>query len=221
MKKTFLLYVIMALSMFIPLGAAADEPQQPIAPLVPTAAQRMTAEINAQMSYVADSASGLSIVVTTPQDLNNFGVSSPLGRQLQEEMSYLLTRSGYQVEELRKGRYVVFDQEQGEFLLTRDTELLQSLRFNTNLIMVGTYTVGPISVRVNMKVLHAPTREVLASSSTTIPMTREIRMLTSNRALENMGRTPSVGTRLPYSGMVNPGMVSQTSPDLRTYIQYY
>ena len=214
MKKTVFLYVILALSMFIPLSAAASESEQPLAPLVPTAAQKMAAEINAQLSYAADSAGGLSIVVTTPQDLNHFGTSSPLGRQLQEEMSYLLTRSGYQVHELRKGKYVVFDQEQGEFLLTRDTELLQTQRFNSNLILVGTYTVGPLSVRVNMKVLHACSREVLASSSATIPMTREIRVLSSNG---NMGRTPSVGTRLPYSG----GMVSQDSTDLRSYIQYY
>lgn len=216
MKKTVFLYVVLALSIFIPLSAAADEATPPPAPLVPTATQKMAAEINAQMSYVADSAAGLSIVVTTPQDLNNLETSNPLGRQLQEEMAYLLTRSGYRVQEIRKGKYVVFDKEQGEFLLTRDTDLLQSTRFNANLILVGTYTVGPKSVRVNMKVLHAPSREVLASSSATIPMTREVRTLTSNRGLENMGRTPSVGTSLPYGS----GMLSQDTSDLRSYYHY-
>ena len=219
-RKTIFLYLILALAMFIPLGAAAKDAKTadvpPPVPLVPDAAQKMVAEINAQMSYVADSASGISMVVTTPQDLNNLESSNPLGRQLQEEMAYLFTRSGYQVQEIRKGAHVVFDKTQGEFMLTRDTDLLASTSFKATVILTGTYTVGPKSVRVNMKLLHAKSREVLAASSATIPMTREIRTLSSNRGLENMGRTPSVGSRLP-----NSSLVSQDSNDLRSFIQYY
>ena len=217
-NRTVFLYLILALALFIPLGAAAEEDAAPPppAPLVPDAALKMVAEMNAQMSFVAESAEGISMVVTTPQDLNNLESSNPLGRQLQEEMAYLFTRSGYQVQEIRKGAHVVFDKSQGEFLLTRDTDLLQSTGFSATVILVGTYTVGPKSVRVNMKMIHASSREVLAASSATIPMTREVRTLASNKAMENMGRTPSVGSRLP-----NSGLVSQDSTDLRSFIQYY
>lgn len=218
-RKTLLLYLVLALAMFIPLGAAAEDNDNtvpPPAPLVPQAAAKMASEINAQMSGLAGSATSITMVVTTPQDLNNFETSNPLGRQLQEEMSYLFTRSGYRVQEIRKGSYMVMDPKQGEFLLTRDTDLLESTTLNATVILVGTYTVGPKSVRVNMKLLHAPTREVLASSSATIQMTREVRSLTSNKALEQMGRSPSVGTKLQ-----NDYMVSQESTDLRSFIQYY
>ena len=217
--KTILLYIVLALAMFIPLGAAAgdeDAAPPPPPPLVPQAAIKMASEINAQMSAVSGSSANITMVVTTPQDLNNFESSSPLGRQLQEEMSYLFTRSGYRVQEIRKGANVVFDQQQGEFLLTRDTDLLASDSFDAVVILVGTYTVGPKSVRFNMKLLHAPSREVLASSSATIQMTREVRALTSNKALQNMGRNPSVGTRLNSSEYA----VSRDSTDLRSFIQY-
>ena len=217
--KTILLYIVLALALFIPLGAAAGDEEAappPPPPLVPQAAMKMVSEINAQMSVLSGDAGNIAMVVTTPQDLNNFESSNPLGRQLQEEMSYLFTRSGYRVQEIRKGANVVFDQQQGEFLLTRDTDLLASDSFDATVILVGTYTVGPKSVRVNMKLLHAPSREVLASSSATIQMTREVRVLTSNKALQNMGRNPSVGTRLNSSDY----MVSGGSADLRSFIQY-
>ena len=115
--KTILLYIVLALALFIPLGAAAGDEEAappPPPPLVPQAAMKMVAEINAQMSVLSGDAGNIAMVVTTPQDLNNFESSNPLGRQLQEEMSYLFTRSGYRVQEIRKGANVVFDQQHGE-----------------------------------------------------------------------------------------------------------
>ena len=54
--KTILLYIVLALALFIPLGAAAGDEEAappPPPPLVPQAAMKMASEINAQMSVRA------------------------------------------------------------------------------------------------------------------------------------------------------------------------
>lgn len=60
--------------------------------------------------------------------------------------------------------------ERGEFLLTRDVGKLGSPRdVNTHAVLTGTYTVTERSVRFNMRLIHTPTREVLAAGSGTVP----------------------------------------------------
>ena len=60
------------------------------------------------------------------------------------------------------------------------------------------------SVRVNIRLLHTPTNEVLAMSSGTIPLTSEVRsLLLSTTEMADMGHVPSIGTKLSPNGVQN------------------
>ncbi len=191
----------------MPLAAqAAPAP----AKTVPQIATEMGIELNEQLSQVAGR---VSIIVTTPVNLRNLNESSGLGLQLGEELSHYFITCGYRVQEVRKGAGLFFDEENGEMLLTRNPEFLASTDVSSSVVMVGTYIRTNRSVRVNIKLLHTPTNEVLAMSSATIPLNSEVRSLLATPAeIDTMGHVPSIGTKLNPNGVENtaynvePGM---------------
>ena len=205
--KKIICLIVLSLALLFPFGAAAKEatPPPPPRPSVPQAALSMASEMDWQLSQMLGDGKQVSMIVITPVNLNNLEQTSPLGRQLAEEISYQFVRFGYHVQEIRKGSGLVFDPNQGEFLLTRNPDMLESTAASSAVIVVGTYTVTPRNVRVNMKLLHTPSQEVLAMSSATIPITREVRAMTSDLAMERWGRIPSVSSRLSSENTVGSG----------------
>lgn len=183
---------------------------------VPQAASEMGAELNAQLSQLT---SKVTMIVTTPVNLRNLNESSGLGLQLSEELAHYFVTCGYRVQEIRKGSGLFFDEENGEMLLTRNPEFLANTDVDSSVVMVGTYIRTNRSVRVNIRLLHTPTNEVLAMSSTTIPLNSEVRsLLASPMEIDNMGHVPSIGTKLNPNGVQNtaynvePGMPPASEP---------
>ena len=185
------------------LGAAALLLVALAAPLsahgqtVPLAAAHMAMELQEQLGRMPGQ---VSIIVTTPANLRNLNESSGLGLQLSEELAYCFVSEGYRVQEIRKGADLFFDETHGELLLTRNPEYLAANSVDSSAIMVGTYMATNRSVRINLKLIHTPTNEVLAMSSATIPLSAEVRSLLANPLdLAAMGHVPSIGTKLnPY-----------------------
>ena len=138
----------------------------------------------------------ISIACTVPVLLSNLKRTSPLARQRSEDLAGYCKQCGYKLEELRKGDEVLMTPERGEFLLTRDTKKLVSRDVNTHAVLVGTYTVTERSVRFNMRLIHTPTREVLAASSGTVPLTEELLPLLRD-ASDAQPLGPTVRTKLP------------------------
>lgn len=144
---------------------------------------------------------GLSLSVTTPVDQNSLEESNVLARQMQEEITRWFVRAGYEVHEIRKGANVLFEPEQGELLLTRRQRLLGNTKINSKAIVGGTYTVTPLHVRFNIKIVATGNREVLAMSTMTVPIDAEIAaLLKVNRGGGSRGGAliePTVVTLLP------------------------
>ena len=138
----------------------------------------------------------VSIACTVPVWLDNLKRTSPLARQMSEELARYFKERGYKLEELRKGDEVLMTPERGEFLLTRDVGKLVSRDVNTHAVLTGTYTVTERSVRFNMRLIHTPTREVLAAGSGTVPVTDELLpLLRDASGAQPLG--PTVRTKLP------------------------
>lgn len=138
----------------------------------------------------------VSIACTVPVWLDNLKRTSPLARQMSEELARYFKERGYRLEELRKGDEVLMTPERGEFLLTRDTKKLVSRDVNAHAVLVGTYTVTERSVRFNMRLIHTSTREVLAAASGTVPVTEELLPLLRDASnAQPLG--PTVRTKLP------------------------
>lgn len=188
-----ILLLILMLGVLLPFSAAAAERGT-----VPTAADTMVSQIDNQlMRKIGTSSYGrnsVSIAITVPVNLGNLHQSSPLARQVAEEMTTLLVNAGYNVEDIRKGKDILMQEGVGEMLLTRDMSQLASRDVTSVAVLTGTYTVTANSVRFNLRLLHTPSNQVLASAAATVPVTNELFPLLADRT---PGPTrPTVATRL-------------------------
>ncbi len=145
--------------------------------MLPDAAQMMAAELDGQLKQRLQAGEGtlqgVSLITTTPVNINNLKLASPLARLLMEEMASWFVGAGYDVQEIRKGRNVLFSEETGELMLTRDADLLARKDFRSALIMTGTYVVTSKHVRFNIRLIHAGSNNVMAMTSRTIPVSGE------------------------------------------------
>jgi hypothetical protein len=122
----------------------------------------------------------VSLSVTTPVNINDLDEANPLARQMQEETTRWFVQAGYDVQEIRKGADVLFEPLKGEQALTRREKLVGDRSIATDALLVGTYVVTPEHVRFNFRVVRTNGREILAASTVTLPMNREVAFLTRN-----------------------------------------
>lgn len=177
---------------------------------IPQLAAEMGMELDTQLSQLT---SRVTMIVTTPVNLRNLNESSALGLQLSEELAHYFVSMGYRVQEVRKGSGLFFDELNGEMLLTRNPEFLANTDVSSAVVLVGTYVRTNRSVRVNIRLLHTPSNEVLAMSSGTIPLTSEVRsLLLSTTEMADMGHVPSIGTKLSPNGVQNTAYNVEPGP---------
>jgi hypothetical protein len=211
MIRCILTTLVMFVCLLIPFAASAGTYEDYIAakqkeaetsaPVVrkniPIVADTLAAQLDAQLRQKLDldegDVEGYGVIVTTPVALGDLEETSSLARQMSEEVSRWLVTSGYKVQEIRKGRSVLFEPRGGEFVLSRRTHVLANENVRATIIVAGTYTQTMNRVRFNMRFIHAPTNEVLAMATQTLPLNAEIRLLTVG-SNEKRGVIPSVGT---------------------------
>jgi hypothetical protein len=136
----------------------------------------------------------LSISCTVAVDLNNLESTSPVGRQISEEMARWFVQAGYKVKEIRKGRNLHVDAARGEMVLTRDVHKLLSTNVTTEAVLAGTYVVTPEQVRFSMRLLHVPTNDTLGMAPATAPITADLQPLLHD--MKEAKVVPSIGTKL-------------------------
>lgn len=202
MSRIFVVILVLAALLF-PLTAAAEGN-------VPEAAECIGKQLDNQIMQrftgqsagFADSSSQRAtrgrfmIMGTTPANINNLEQASPLARQMTEEISRWLMNKGYRYDELRKGKYIRFDQKVGEFILTRKVPQLASTTGYGQAILAGTYVVSGEDVRFNISLICTNSNEVLAKATATVPITPDLRPMLVENYGPNSGTLPSVYTRL-------------------------
>lgn len=184
---------LLMLALLLPLAAAAQSLPQ----TADAVARSIDSQLAERLGLFETPVKGYSLIVTTPVDINDFEAANPLARQMSEELAAWFAQAGYKVQEIRKSRGVMFAPRKGEIMLTRKQRLLANENLRTTLMLSGTYTRTPKHVRFNIRLLHAPSNEVLAMASGTLPLTRELRsLLDSGHMYRATGYSPSVGTSL-------------------------
>jgi len=116
------------------------------------------------------------VAVTVPSSLDNLAATSSLGRLMGQELASAFVSRGYNVQELRKTREIVFSPE-GEFMLSRDVNALATKRVLSTLVVAGTYTPTAVGVRFNVEVINAANNNIVAMSSRTLPYSPSVGML--------------------------------------------
>ncbi|MEZ0574663.1 FlgO family outer membrane protein [Halodesulfovibrio aestuarii] len=172
---------------------AAPVERKTIPVVADTLAMQLDAQLRQRLDLDEGDVEGYDVIVTTPVALNDLEETSSLARQMGEELSRWFVTSGYKVQEIRKGRSVLFEPRGGEFVLSRRTHVLANENVRATIIVAGTYTQTLNRVRFNMRFIHAPTNEVLAMATQTLPLNAEMRLLTVG-SNDKRGIVPSVGT---------------------------
>ena len=199
MSRLLFLSGVLTLLLF-PLTAAAGIFDIFISPTVPRAAKQIADQMDEQlMRRIGDAPGGRSnvmIVSTVSVSLSDMNESTPISRQISEEIMNALIAKGYRANELRKGKEITMHPKKGEMLLTRNLSQLATRDVRSVAVLAGTYIVTPDNVRFNMRLINTPTNEVLAMGSATVPVTPEVQAILSDTPKAGPPQ-PSVFTRLP------------------------
>lgn len=185
---------VLVLTLALALAAPAQASQS-----VPATAAGIAAQLDAQLverlQLVEGPARGTSLILSTPVDLGDLEKSSPLARLMGEELAAWFVANGYRVQEVRKAKSLMLDPATGELALSRDVRLLDSRSQQSEVTLTGTYSQTSRNVRFNIRLLHAPTGEVLAMAAGTIRLTPETSELLDTDARAQAARVrPSVDT---------------------------
>jgi len=98
-------------------------------------------------------------------DLNKLDKIDPLGRYLQERVSYELFKRGFRIVELRNSKDIYFEKEKGEFNLSRFKKNLKQESINSiKSIVLGTYIEAGETIYVNAKLIELENSLVRSSA---------------------------------------------------------
>ncbi|BBD07885.1 FlgO family outer membrane protein [Desulfovibrio ferrophilus] len=175
-----------------------------------SAATQLDTQLAERLQLLEGPAKGTTLILSTPVSLENMEESSPLSRLLAEELAMWFVQSGYRVQEIRKTKHMLFEPGLGELSLSRDVRFVDARYLKSAVILTGTYSQTQRNVRFNLRLLHAPTGEVLAMASQTIRITRETAQLLDEGARARARRIqPSVSTNLRQVSMNDAGTPTQ------------
>ena len=210
MKKIFIAVFLLAALLF-PLAAAASI----FDGNVPRAAESIADDLDDQlmMRYASAENSHLTkkerramtrsrilIMGTTLVNITTLDTSCALSRQMTEEISSHLMEAGYRFQELRKGSYIRFDRNTGEFLLTREVRNLARRSGTGQAILAGTYVISGKHVRFSVSLIHTVSNEVLAKASASVAITDDLLPLLDEVGpggkRTGSGKVPNTYTRL-------------------------
>lgn len=119
---------------------------------------------------------GMSLMLTTLVEVDNLYETSRFGRTFTESLATRLFRHGFGVVEIRKASEVLVKNNSGELMLTRDAKLLAKEQ-RVHGIVVGTYSLTPQSVIVNVRILDAASQDVLSVAGVEIQRSGNINHL--------------------------------------------
>ncbi len=209
MKNRIGIIILLILTLLMPLTAAANAFTSDVenamnflirGGYIPKAANAAVNDLDKQLLILLGEVhprSALRIAFTVPANLNDLQKTNTLARQMSEELARGFKTKGYRIVEIRKGTEIVMTPGVGELFLTRDTAKLSKEDVQTELLLVGTYTISKRGVRFNIRLLHMNSTEVIAMATSTVPVYREIVPLLVENGTEVPPLAPTTGTKLP------------------------
>ncbi len=196
--RTFLFSLLCAALLLPAQTAAATEFSEGAVPQAASALARIIdGQVAERLGQGDGPAQGVSLAVTVPVSVSNLEESNPLARQMAEELARWFSQAGYSVQEIRKGKTLLFEPEMGEMLLTRRIGLLGSANVKSSAILVGTYTLTPKHARFNIRLVETNSQEVLGIATVSVPLGSELKPLLGQAARRGAGIEPTVATMLP------------------------
>ncbi len=116
------------------------------------------------------------LIVASFVNINNLTESSALGRSISQQFATIFTKNGYQLFELLLRKSIYIQQNNGEFLLSRELKDI-SHDHHAQAVIVGTYAVGETRVYVTAKVVNADTGVVISAHDYSVPIDMDTKAL--------------------------------------------
>ena len=102
-------------------------------------------------------------LVTSFVNINDLEESTTFGRLISEQIASKISQNGYRVKEIKLSEGSLFViKGSGEFVLSRRLENIRS-SFNSNYVIVGTYSVGYESVYVSSRIVRIDDSVIVSS----------------------------------------------------------
>ncbi|MFC1515650.1 FlgO family outer membrane protein [Thermodesulfobacteriota bacterium] len=102
-------------------------------------------------------------LVTSFVNINNLEESTTFGRLLSEQIASKVSQNGFRVKEIKLSDGSLFViKGSGEFVLSRRLENIRA-SFNSNYVIVGTYSVGYESVYVSSRIVRIDDSVIVSS----------------------------------------------------------
>lgn len=120
------------------------------------------------------------LLTATFADISALESSSPLGRMLAEQISSRFAQEGFTMVEMRLRQNVFIQQDNGEFVLSREVRDLSRVH-NAQAVIAGTYAVGRRNVYVSARLVRAADNLVLASYDYSLPLGPDAKALLASR----------------------------------------
>jgi TolB-like protein len=136
------------------------------------------------------------IGVSTFVNLDDLYTTSSFGRMVGEQLISELAMKGFDVVELRHADALQFMAPDGEFALSRDVSAIHRQR-DLGGIVVGTYSVSPVRVYLNVRLINPSNSLVLSAGSVEMPKTNEISKMLRG------GGLPGTLERIPVRHLAN------------------
>ncbi len=124
---------------------------------------------------------GQRLILTSFVNLDDLYETSGFGRALTESLSNALFRRGFQVAEIRKSSGLYIKRKGGELVLTRDAGLIAEQE-DAQALSIGTYSLTPSTVIVNVKLVATESSDVLSVGWLEIQRSRNINYLLADRS---------------------------------------
>lgn len=109
------------------------------------------------------------LIVATFVNIDNLEQTSSFGRIVAQQFATRFTQLGFPLIEILLRKDIYIKQKGGEFLLTREFQLLSEAH-NAQAVIVGTYASGKGSVFVTSKLVRAKDNTVMASFDYRLPV---------------------------------------------------
>ncbi len=131
-----------------------------------------------------------TIVVTTPVNLDNYNITCPLSRIIEEGISNFFTNRGYTVKELTvRESTILIKKMKGEFALTRDIKLLLK-EYTPYFLIVGKYSmISDEELFLSLKIVSSEYRYGISSKDIIIHIPPYYKRLIKNQAIEEVKKS--------------------------------
>lgn len=122
------------------------------------------------------------IIMTSVVNLDDLYETSGFGRTLTESLATRLFHHGFGILEVRKSAELLIKNNTGELMLTRDARLIAT-EYPAAAVVVGTYSLTPKTVIVNVRLLDCVTQEIVSVAGIEIQRTQSINALLADSHL--------------------------------------